>query len=64
MDKMTQTQKIAAVMGMAAALMPTPLESRWYGRRPPGRPCVKKLRAKRKVRNRMAKISRLRNRAG
>lgn len=33
-------------------------------RKPPGRPGVQKLRAKRKVRNRMAKISRRRNRAG
>jgi len=60
---MTQTQKIAAVMGLAAAIMPITAMPRRYGR-PPGRPGVKKLRAKRKVRARMRKISQRRNRAG
>lgn len=63
MNKMTKTQQMAAALGIAALMSPMPLAPRFYGR-PPGRPGVKKLRAKRKVRNRMAKISRRRNRAG
>lgn len=63
MSKMTKTQQVAAALSIAALMSPLPLMPRFYGR-PPGRPGVKKLRAKRKVRNRMVKNSRRRNRAG